>query len=66
MMIRLVCVNKSEIETALDGERFLLAEEDDLEREAEELIKWGANLDFEKYSDEWFFKSTIFINIDPN
>jgi len=34
------------------------------EKEAEDLIKWSENLNFDKYMDEWFFKSTIFINFE--
>lgn len=54
------------VETVLDGQRFLTTEDTDLEREAEDIIKWSEELNFQKYADEWFFKSTIFINIDPN
>jgi hypothetical protein len=48
----------------LDGEAFLLKDDDELEKQAEEIIKWAQDLDFDRYADEWYFKSTIFINID--
>ena len=63
---RIVRLNHEEITAALDGERYLAEEDAALEKEAEDIIKWSDELDFQKYSDEWFFKSTIFINIDPN
>ncbi len=50
----------------LDSAHFLTQEDLALEREAEELIRWTQQLDFDKYADEWFFKSTIFINLDSN
>lgn len=34
------------------------------EKEAEDLIKWGEELDFDKYIDDWFFKSTVFVNFE--
>lgn len=58
--------DKNRVEAILEGERYLSNEDHELEREAEEIIRWSDELDFQKYSDEWFFKSTIFINIDPN
>lgn len=58
--------DQAKIEALLDGERFLAGDDQELDRQAEEIIKWSEELDFQKYADEWFFKSTIFINIDPN
>ena len=50
----------------LDSAKYLTQEDEALEREAEALIQWTQELDFDKYADEWFFKSTIFINLDSN
>jgi antirestriction protein len=46
----------------LDGENYLMNEDERLEKEAEDIIKWSDQLDFDKYMDDWFFKSTIFVN----
>lgn len=48
----------------MDAEDFLANESEDLDLKIQDLIKWGKDLDYEKYSDEWFFKSTIFVNLD--
>lgn len=34
------------------------------EKEAEDLIKWSEQLNYDRYIDEWYFKSTIFINFE--
>lgn len=53
---------KADLEELLDGENYLMNEDERLEKEAEEIIRWSDQLDFDKYMDDWFFKSTIFVN----
>lgn len=55
-----------EMEAILDSENFLLNEDPELEQETEELLQWAEDLNFDKYMDDWFFKSTVFVNFDSN
>ena len=57
-------LNREKLEKVLEGEALLTREDEELEREAEEVLQWANGLDFDRYADEWYFKSTIFINID--
>lgn len=52
------------MEMVLDNENFLLNDDPDLERETQELLQWAEDLNFDKYLDDWFFKSTVFVNFD--
>jgi len=56
--------NLREMEMVLDNENFLLHDDPELERETQELLQWAEDLNFDKYLDDWFFKSTVFVNFD--
>jgi hypothetical protein len=56
--------NRQEMEMVLDNENFLLNDDPELERETQELLQWAEDLNFDKYLDDWFFKSTVFVNFD--
>lgn len=57
-------IKQNNLEEFLDAENFLMNEDEVHEREAEDLIKWSEQLNFDRYMDEWYFKSTIFINFE--
>ena len=57
-------IKDADLNEFLDPENFLMNDNVNAEKEAEDLIKWSENLNFDKYMDEWFFKSTIFINFE--
>ena len=48
----------------MEGDKYLAEDDEELEKEVEEIVKWSKELDFDSYADEWFFKSTIFTNLD--
>lgn len=41
-------------------------EDQRIEKEAEDLIKWADDLDFDSYIQDWYLKSTIFVNFESD